>query len=231
MAAVRKLILFGGTFDPPHLGHVQCVEAVRRRFPDQEIWILPAKVTPGIGNGTKEAAAPWGCRYEMCQLTFGSLGSDQIVVSDIESKLPTPNYTIQTIEKIESLRPGAEISLVLGWDQFQHFARWHRPMDIIAKANLIVISRSAGWEPDEAIAKAAAEIGFDFRWAVDKTEAATFGGKSMIFIDANTADVSSTTIRNLLSEGLGDSAGDGWLEPRTRNYITRHKLYRHRQVP
>jgi nicotinate-nucleotide adenylyltransferase len=231
MAATRKLILFGGTFDPPHLGHVNCVEAVARQFPDQQIWILPAKVSPGIGNGAKESTVPWSYRFEMCQLTFGDVDPTRMTISDIESKLPTPNYTIQTIERLAAIQPGVEISLILGWDQFQYFHKWYRPFDILTRASLIVISRSEGWNPHEAMLRASEEIGFRFRWNDAQTVASIEDGKQVIFISAQTADVSSTQIRNLVKDDRLDLIQDRWLEPRTREYIVANKLYRRRITP
>ena len=141
--APSELILFGGTFDPPHVGHRICVQAVLDAFPSAEIWVMPTPEPPLAGGGLKGVRTPFAERLKMAQLAFGDMG-ERIVVSDWESRLPAPHYTYATLEALHEQYPGAELRLVIGSDQAAQLDRWKYPERILALAELIVIPRGEG---------------------------------------------------------------------------------------
>ena len=96
-----EIILFGGAFDPPHQGHVECVEQVQRRFPDAVVWIVPVDAPPGVAGVTKKLVASFDQRKELCERAFASqMVGGRVMLSPIERRLPKPNLTVQTIPPV-----------------------------------------------------------------------------------------------------------------------------------
>ena len=140
-----KILLFGGTFDPPHNGHIHnltaAIEAVR---PDKAI-VMPAGVPPH----KTPSATPGERRLAMCEC-FKAV-SPIVEISDWELKQEGESYTINTLEMLQETYPGAELYLAIGSDMLESFTKWRRWQDIIAKATLVVQGR--GTDADAVVRK------------------------------------------------------------------------------
>ena len=226
------IIIFGGTFDPPHQGHVECVETVARRFPHAQIYIIPAPAPAGSAGLHKTPHLEFHTRLQLSKIAFEPIGP-QIVVSNIEEELPKPNYSLQTVETIKSLHQGKSISLLVGQDQLASFDKWKCPKEILMMASLIVIKRRAqeGQETGENSAKLdalfkdlAKNLETPYQW-VQEGELAYFPDlqSSVHLIDAAICEASSTKIRQLLAKGV--TPKKDWLPAEVAREIKNKHLY------
>jgi nicotinate-nucleotide adenylyltransferase len=131
--------LFGGTFDPPHRGHLAVANAVRERFALDRVLLAPAAVQPLKPDGVHASFAD---RLRMVEL----LCEDQpgLEASAIDGPQPdgSPNYTIETLKRLRATLPaGAEISVIVGADAFLGLRQWKSPEDLLREARWIIVSR------------------------------------------------------------------------------------------
>ena len=128
--------LFGGTFDPPHLGHVAAAQAAVAALGLSEL-----VVTVAADPQLKPAAptAPAAVRYEMAVAAFE--GVDAVRVSDLELRRGGPTYSVDTVEALLDERPGTRVILVLGADAASGLARWHRARDLAGMVEVAVVPR------------------------------------------------------------------------------------------
>ncbi len=128
--------IFGGSFNPPHIGHQIVVESIRDQVHLGKILLVPSAQSP-----TKQdrSLAPPADRLAMTRLAFADY--PEYEVSDIEVKRRGLSYTIDTLQQLAALFPRAQFSLIIGADNLLEFAAWRAPEEILARADLIVMSR------------------------------------------------------------------------------------------
>ena len=131
-----KLGIFGGSFNPPHMGHLIVLESVRDQLHFDKILLIPSAQTP---NKHDMALAPALTRLEMTRLATN--GHPGFEVSDIEIQRRGISYTVDTLETLVGVYPKATLSLLIGADNFQEFQTWKSPEEILTKADLVVMSR------------------------------------------------------------------------------------------
>ncbi|MBF0440708.1 MAG: nicotinate-nicotinamide nucleotide adenylyltransferase [Oligoflexales bacterium] len=219
-----ELIIYGGAFDPPHRGHVDCVEGVRAAFPSSLIMVIPGLKPAGAGGFHKDPCLNFDIRFELCRLAFlVDFGHANLEISSVETSLPVPNFTINTIERIHDLYPLRSLGIVMGLDQFGSFAVWHRPKDIIGRSHLILVRRGTDEGLKHAVDVQMAKLGYKVRWTSPKMaeiEGMPFG---IYIIDIHTSLASSTKIRDYLSKN--EKVPEGWLSPSVEQYIRMNGLY------
>ena len=131
-----KILLYGGTFDPPHNGHKNNLRAALERVrPDRAI-VMPAGTPPH----KHASATPAELRLQMCQC-FRAL-SPAVEVSDWEIRQGGRSYTVHTLEMLRGANPGAELYLCVGSDMLLTFGEWYRWQDMLKMAALVVESRT-----------------------------------------------------------------------------------------
>lgn len=131
-----KLGIFGGTFDPPHIGHLIVADNVREQLGLDKIIFIPSFVAPHKLN--VKAADPKQ-RFEMVEISIKN--NKDFLVYDIEIERKGRSYTIDTIKTLEILHPQAELYLIIGMDNLIDFPEWKSPHEIISRAELIVMNR------------------------------------------------------------------------------------------
>lgn len=132
----RKLGLFGGTFDPPHLGHLILARDAREALGlDSVVWI-PALQSPFKAGAD---ASPASARLALVEAAVR--GAEGFEVWSGELDRPAPSYTVDTVRHFRSTFPEAELYLLLGTDQWSQFTRWHRADDIADCAHIVVLHR------------------------------------------------------------------------------------------
>lgn len=134
----RRVGLLGGTFDPPHVGHLIAAEEARVALRLDEVRLVVAGA-PWM----KEAAAPAPDRVAMCRLAVA--GDQHLVVDDRETRRPSPTYTVETLEELHREEPETGWVFLLGADAAAHLEAWHRSADCLALAEFVVLSRP-GWQ-------------------------------------------------------------------------------------
>ena len=134
-----RLGVFGGTFDPIHLGHLAVAEEARRRLGLEQVLFLPAGAPPHKGG---VAVAPAADRLEMVRLAVA--GNPAFVADDREIRRPGPSFTVDTLEELGREHPGAELYYLLGSDSVVELDSWHEPSRLFGLAIFAVLLRP-GW--------------------------------------------------------------------------------------
>jgi nicotinate-nucleotide adenylyltransferase len=194
-----RMGVFGGTFDPPHVGHQHAIEASRRALGLDELRVVVAgDPWQKSANGHMTSAHH---RLAMARLAFEPMGG--VVVDDCEVGRPGPSYTVDTLEALAS--PGVTLVLVLGADAAAGLGSWHRHADLPALAELAVVTRSP-----EDVPEAMTVVPAAWAWRLHR-------------IDMDPVAVSSTDVRRRLRAGEDLS---GVVEPQVVAYVRSHGLYR-----
>lgn len=130
-----NILLFGGSFDPFHNGHLNALEIATRSLPPlDKIMVIPAFISPG----KKPCLAPPDQRILFAKIGVGEV---RATVSAIEIERRAPSYTVDTIHCFRAEFPTAKIFWLLGGDSYAHFSQWREPDEIRRLATLVVMSR------------------------------------------------------------------------------------------
>jgi nicotinate-nucleotide adenylyltransferase len=129
-----RIGIFGGTFDPPHIGHLVVAQDVIERLELDRLLVIPAGQPPH-----RKAVLDAATRLELVRLAFE--GDEQIEVSDLELRRDGPSWTVDTLERVRADHSPDELFLVVGADQFNSFANWRNPERILELASLAVMTR------------------------------------------------------------------------------------------
>ena len=147
-----RLGIFGGSFDPVHIGHLWIAESAQESLGLDEVRWLPAAMSPLKPGGTRASAED---RLEMLRLALA--GVDKHVVDDREIRRGGVSYTVDTMAEIREENPTAAIFLIIGGDSLASFGQWHQPTRLLGLIQLAVVHR--GGEPpiDFAVLKGLAD--------------------------------------------------------------------------
>ncbi len=133
-----KTAIYGGSFNPPHLGHVSAVNTVVSDLEPDRMLIMPDCIAPHKAMAENTPAPEH--RLEMCRLAFGDIPG--VEISDLEIQRGGRSYTVDTLEQLTDLYPEDEFYLVIGSDMLTSFTTgWYRFEDILKMCTLTVISR------------------------------------------------------------------------------------------
>lgn len=220
-----SLILFGGAFDPPHAGHRLCIRSALNYFSHARIMIVPSYSPPGLLKVAKKCVASFADRVHLCQLAFLSeFKSGQVAVSEVEANLPSPSYTVQTLERIREDFPQETLALLMGFDQLRDFIHWKSPEKILALSSIVVMARGIN-HPQEQLAQGFLESkGIHLEWLnhgfIAKVQPF---GTAIYFLNNDRIEVSSTEVRDRLRSN--QEIPKGWLPEAVEKYIHQKNLY------
>ena len=194
-----RIGVYGGSFDPVHFGHLRSALEVRQGRELDELRFLPS------GNPPHRARARVANEHRLSMLQLAVGDAPGIVIDDRELGLRSTSYSIDTLETIQAENPQAELTLIIGMDQFSAFDTWHRWQELLQRVELVVMER-----PGESLSGSARQL-------------LASELKNRISIVAVTQmDISSSRIRQDLQAGLDIR----FLVPyAVRNYILSHNLY------
>ena len=178
-----KIGIYGGSFDPPHIEHINlCVNAVKSLNLDR-LFIVPAKIPPH----KKVQPISGEYRLEMVKLALSNVDVPQITVSDYELNSAGKSYTYLTIEHFKSLYKDAQIYFLMGTDMLENFPTWKEPKAILNMAKLYVFGRDG-----ESMERAKQVFLNAFSDRLNSLVFANFSGKM----------VSSTHVRHIKHQNL-----------------------------
>ncbi len=201
----RKIALFGGTFDPIHLGHTTVAADAAEHIGAEKIIFIPAKRSPLKGFFPKAGDID---RLKMIALAIAD--NKDFQVSDCELQRPEPSYTLETVRQFQA-EFGGETSIywLIGADSIDELQLWRGTTELIDECNLSTMFR-AGCKPPN-FAK------FEDIWGSERVEKLQRN-----VIQTSLIDISSTEIRDRLS--AGDNVND-MLHPDVADYIRKNGLY------
>jgi nicotinate-nucleotide adenylyltransferase len=200
-----RIGIFGGTFDPVHLGHLIVAEQCREQAGLDQVWFLPSARPP---HKLKQELSPFLYRAEMLALALA--GNPSFRVEELEKDRPGPSYTADTLDELARLHPGNEWCLLLGADTLADLPQWHEPARILASASLLVAAR-----PGSAV--------LSVEQLRDGLHLPTNAQLRVRFAHVPLIDISSTDLRRHVAEGRSIR----YLVPRSVEcYIQAKGLYR-----
>lgn len=190
-----KIGVFGGTFNPPHNGHVRLAKAAADELKLDKLLVIPSCIPP---HKIAAKLADGQERLEMCRLAFGC--DPRFEVSPMELERGSRSYTVETLRELKALYPDSEQYFIVGSDMLESFDKWYLWQEILSLSVLCAASREEGYSPDlSRFGKLAERI-------------------KIITLDP--LEVSSTQIRNSAGEVSSEL-----LDPKVAAYIREHGLY------
>ena len=140
-----KIALFGGSFDPPHLGHVLAAVTARSIAGVDAVWVLPVANHPYA-----KRLSPWAQRWELCQLAFAPLGP-WLEIRDDELRNPS-GFTFDLVSRLKAEHPQHQWSLIGGSDTATDLVNWHRGAELAQLIEVIAIPRRGQGGDDQPAA-------------------------------------------------------------------------------
>ena len=197
--------VYGGTFDPPHWGHITAARAAMEQLGLDKLVLIPDRVPPH--KAMPEGSASPEQRLEMAVLATAELGK-RAEVSDWELRRDGPSYTSDTLAELRREYPEDTLWLLMGSDMFLSLQTWHAPEEIMALARIAPFSREA---EDESAAFAAQKARLERE----------YGAQICIVQNPEVRELSSTEVRAALAAGQGGNL----LPPAVYGYVLREHLY------
>lgn len=197
--------IYGGTFDPPHWGHITAARAAMEQLGLDKLVLIPDRVPPH--KALPEGSASPEQRLEMATLAAAELGK-RAEVSDRELRRDGPSYTADTLAALREEYPEDTLWLLMGSDMFLSLQTWHAPEEIMALARIAPFSREA---EDESTAFAAQKARLERE----------YGAQICIVQNPEVRELSSTEVRAALAAGRGSDL----LPPAVYGYVLREHLY------
>lgn len=195
-----KIGMYGGSFNPPHNGHIYLANEISRRLELDKLIIIPSNISPQKEhNGNIDPVH----RINMCKAVFDS---PLFEVSDCEISRGGKSFTFDTLSYLKELYPDGEFYLFMGSDMLLSFHTWYRFADILKMCTLCAIAREDEKNAD-VLRQYASSVLAD--------------GNVLVF-DIDPIEVSSSQIRENLKNG---KSCNGLMSEKTQKYIKENKLY------
>ncbi|MFZ5905382.1 MAG: nicotinate-nucleotide adenylyltransferase [Chloroflexota bacterium] len=198
----ERIGIFGGTFDPPHLGHlILASEACSQLDLSRLLWVL----TPNPPHKLSQVVTSVEHRLEMLQRAISD--NPAFELSRLELERPGPHYTLDTVRIIQNRFPSADIILVIGGDSLRDLPAWRLAADLVSACREIGVMRRPGDSADLAA-----------------LESLLPGLRAKLrFVDAPLLEIASSEIRRRVAEGISVRY---YLPPAVNEYIQKEHLYR-----
>lgn len=206
--------IFGGSFDPPHFGHIKSASALLEQFEFEQIHFVPCQQSPHK-NSTHASA-----QDRLHMLTLICDHHEKFILDDCELKRKPPSYTIDTlIEFREKFGELQSLVLILGVDAYLKFCQWHRYEEILSYCHIFLMQR-----PGYSLPETGCENNYLETYMVTEIRLLENDPYGKIFLsDMEKINISSTEIRKVIADGdqpRYTMPGNIW------NYIKRTKLYK-----
>jgi nicotinate-nucleotide adenylyltransferase len=196
-----RIGIFGGTFNPPHLGHLVCAQEAHRELGLDQVMLIPAGTPP---HKPVEAEPGPEHRLELCRLAVKD--DERFTVSDLELRRDGPSYTVDTLNVLSTQAPTNQLFLILGGDIAAGLPQWHQPERVLELATVAIAKR-------RGTAKA----------AVQEALRQLRGGERATFFQMPRIGISSTMVRRRVRAGQPIRY---FVPGGVEKYIERHGLYR-----
>jgi nicotinate-nucleotide adenylyltransferase len=177
---LARIGLLGGTFNPPHIGHLVCAQEAWDQLGLDRVLLVPVHTPPH-----KEAAGDPGveARVELCELAVA--GDERLGVSRIDADVPGPSFTVDTLGRLHDRHPGDQLTFIVGGDMAHSLPSWREPEAILELAELAVAERADVRRDDIA----------------DRLASLRGAPERVRFFDMPRIDVSSSLVRRRAAAG------------------------------
>ncbi len=197
---MARVGILGGTFNPPHLGHLALAQSAAAELGLERVDLIPAHISP---HKRAEPDPGAGHRVRMCRLLTEDAPGINVCIAEVERG--GTSYTVETLRSIESAHPDLEVTLVAGADSARTIPGWREPVALFELADLAVAAR-AGTDPA----------------SVTGALTPLLAGARLEFLRAPMLDISSSTVRERAARG---EPVDDLVGARVARYIYDHGLY------
>lgn len=219
----KRIAIYGGTFDPVHLGHLEIARRVSQLFAIDEFLLVPARVAPHKSDRTVSSAL-----HRHAMLALATRSDKRLCISTVELDGPERQYTVDTLFHFRSRFGGStDLFFVMGADSWSEITTWREWQRLSTLANLIVVTRP-GYECSTAQvdAEAASRV-IDVRGQREQlaAEMMTPGEQKIFVTDAVMLDVSATAVRQAARENRREQL-DKLVPLEVADYIRKYQLYR-----
>lgn len=202
MTTAPLIGVFGGTFDPPHLGHlILAAEALSQLGLDRLLWVL----TPDPPHKPEQPITPLLDRLAMLRLSLAD--EPRFEICEVEIKRPGPHYTVETLRLLRDRYPQARLVFLMGGDSLRDLPTWREPDEILRLCEFLGVMRRPGDDVDLAA-----------------LETSLPGVSARLrLVDVPLLEISSSQVRQRISEG---AAFRYYLHPKVYDYVLQTGLYR-----
>lgn len=199
---MAKIGIYGGSFNPPHLGHLLAAEACRQQLGLDRVLLIPAAVPPhkALAEGSPDAET------RLLLTRLAAQDHPGFEVSDLELRREGPSYTVDTLQTLHEMLPDDELYLMMGTDMYLSFQQWRQPEKIAELATLVCFSRYEQQKQELLVQQKHLEE--------------VYGRESVVLL-TTCMEISSTEIRRLLTFDCADS----YLSPAVLQEIRARRLY------
>jgi nicotinate-nucleotide adenylyltransferase len=218
VAPKKRVGLFGGTFNPIHLGHLRGAEEIREAFRLDEVIFIPSAIPP---HKAMEEIIDANHRLEMVRLAIAS--NAHFSLSDIELSRPGKSYSIDTLRHFCVAGPDT-LFFILGGDAFVEIETWKDFQNLFALCHFIVMARP-GFQKAPVASQLPGVLTSAFRYDLETKIWVHVSGHHLYFKEISFLDISSTKIRELIERG---ESVRYLVPPETEAYLQNHGLYRRR---
>lgn len=221
---MRRVAIYGGTFDPVHLGHLVPAVRAQETFRFDRLVFVPAARPP---HKQGEPLTPFSHRFAM--LALATQPYDRFFVSDIELDGDDPSYTVETVRAFRSRHPAENLYFLMGSDSFSQISTWHRWEELVDLAHLVVLHRATVWG-DELRRRVPSTLHSrlvtvdPFAEVPDPAP----GERPIYLLDHEPYPVSATSLRDRIRAGrtIGEL-----VPPEVHRYIVKYRLYHQGETP
>jgi nicotinate-nucleotide adenylyltransferase len=193
--------VFGGSFNPIHLGHLLVADDVRRKLRLDRILFVPA-FRPPHKRGPMTAY-----RHRLAMTRLAVAGEAGFELCRIEERREGPSYTVDTLRELRRVYPAALLFLIVGSDQYQEMAKWHEPRALTQLSRIVVMLRAGSQRPSLFPGHARGRVRL---------------------VEVIRVAMSAAMVRERLAKGLSVRY---MLPVKVSEYIARHRLYRCQETP
>lgn len=224
MGRQQRIALYGGTFDPVHVGHIAIARELTEMLALDEVLFIPAFVAP---HKRERQVTPALQRYAM--LALATQSEPRLRISTIELDEPAKPYTVETLARIQS-QLGTEVQLffVMGADSWMEIRTWREWEHVLELTNHVVVTRPGYELSTEHVTPAIRQRVVDLRGLKANEIAGAINvdeGKKIYVTDAVLMDVSATEIRELARAGRSREMAE-LVPPPVADFIEKYELYR-----
>ena len=221
----QRIALFGGTFDPVHVGHLTVARELLKLFALDIVLFIPAHVAPH-----KRDAPPTSAWHRFAMLGLATQEDARLFVSPVELEAPERPYTVETLARLRAeFGQSARLFFVMGADSWMEIDTWREWERVLALTDHVVITRPGHVLGTEHVTEAVRARIVDLRGAGDEVIARSVEDHEagIFFTDTVQMDVSATEIRRALGGGEDERLNaTTLLPPPVANFIEKYELYR-----